>query len=137
MTYTILLVLYRKPGLSPQAFKDYYETTHAPLLKSFAGTAMPNNYTRHYIERPDSTSTDVTTSATVLLGSQADFEYDSITQLDFDDVAAFQAYYAATLGSETAKAELVKDEEAFLDRERTRAVVVGESIATPKSSLGA
>lgn len=132
MTYTVLLFLYRKPGLSLQAFKDHYEKNHMPLLMSFALGKAPKTHTRHYIERPNAGSANTSTPATVLMGSQEDFDYDSITQLDFEDAGAFQKYHAATIGSERVAAEITKDEEKFLDRGRTKVVVAGESLSTPR-----
>ena len=94
---------------------------------------MPNCHTRQYVERPDNTSTDPKTPATVLLGDQTDFEYDSVTQLEFDNVEAFQAYYAATKVDEKAAAAINEDEEAFADVPSGKAVVLGDCLSTKRS----
>lgn len=55
--------------------------------------------------------------------------YDAIAELVFRDEAAFQSM-AAVLSTGEAAEKLAADEEAFLDRARTRIVVVAETTVT-------
>ena len=121
MPYTLLLFTTRLPGTTPAAFRTHYESTHIPLLKSLAGAHFPRSHTRHYISRSDSAPHD----AAVLIGTQADFDYDCFAKLVFDGEAGFQAFNGATIGNESAMAKIKEDEAKFLDVARTRAVVVG------------
>lgn len=134
MPFTILLILHRLPTLTPTAFKTHYETTHMPLIRSLAGPTFPNSHTRHYIQRtsspPSSNNNNNNNSnadpypATVLIGTQADFEYDAFALLEFDDEAAYQRFFGV-ISEEGAAGRIAEDEEMFLDRGRMRAVVLG------------
>ena len=138
MPYIILVFAYRKPGLSPADFKAHYENCHVPLLQSLAGDTFPNSHVRRYIQRSENKSTsapeahsgnNVNTPAAVLVGTQADFEYDAFAELTFDDEAAFQAFFAR-VGQGKAAEKIAEDEEKFLDRGKMRVVVVRECIVT-------
>ena len=66
------------------------------------------------------------------MGGQPDFDYDSVAELTFDDVSAFQAFMAILSQGEAAK-KFAEDEEMFLDRPRTTAVVVDEINETTRN----
>ena len=134
MPYIVLLFAHRKPGLSPASFKSHYESSHMPLIRFLAGPVFPKTHTRRYIHRtPPESGTDDTNNypATVFVGTQADFAYDAISELVFDDEPAFQAF-SARMGQGEAAERIAKDEEVFLDRARLRAVLVGDCIVTPR-----
>ena len=40
-TYKILMFLKRRPGMSMEAFQDYYETHHAPLALKYGSGLSP------------------------------------------------------------------------------------------------
>ena len=67
----------------------------------------------------------------MLVGSQADFDYDAIAELVFDDEAAFQTFFGVVSGKEAAE-RIARDEERFMVRERMRVVVVGEGVVTTR-----
>ena len=138
MPYIILIFAYRKRGLSPAAFKSRYESSHVPLVQSIAGPHFPKTHTRRYIERSESNissaanngTTNANHPATVMVGTQADFDYDAIAELTFEDAAAFQTFFGLVSQPEAAE-KIAKDEEMFLDRARTRIAVVDEcNVAT-------
>ena len=137
MPFIILIFAYRKPGFSPAAFKSHYESSHEPLLQSIAGNHFPKTHIRRYIQRSESNTSsaanDDTTNAnhqaTVLVGMQADFDYDAIAELTFEDSAAFQTFYGLVNQPEAAE-KIAKDEEMFLDRARMRIAVVDECNTT-------
>lgn len=133
--YTILLLVYRLPSLTPTAFKNYYETTHIPLLKSLTGPLFPDSHTRHYISRTANTSGDNrngTYPAMVIIGTQQDFEYDAIAELMFANQTAFQAFLNRVSQPEVAQ-KIANDEDRFIDRARLRAVVLGSTTVTRRS----
>ena len=136
MPYTIVMYLWRKPSLSPSAFKSYYETTHVPLIHSLGGPLYPESHTRHYIDRSSSSSASKSGSdeearnhpATVLVGEQSDFTYDAYSELVFSDEGAYLAFFAAVSKPEKWKV-IARDEEMFLDRPKTKIVVL-EGVST-------
>ena len=136
MPYTVIIFAYRKPGVSPAAFKSHYEFSHIPLVHSITGSLFPKSHTRRYIQRAEADDAEEDAHnndypATVLVGSQADFEYDAFAEVVFDDQAAFQAFFARV--SEAGPAErIAKDEDMFLDRAKTKAVVVDDCNVTSR-----
>ncbi|OAA50706.1 Dimeric alpha-beta barrel [Cordyceps fumosorosea ARSEF 2679] len=125
MVFKVLLFAHRKPGLSPTEFRDYLESTHIPLLRRLLSATFPTSHARRYIHRGDAVDSDGVYPATVLLGSQADFQCDVISELTFENGEAFQAFFAEYQSDKVA-AELKEDEARFLDAEKLRAVVIGE-----------
>lgn len=105
-----------------------------PLLCRVTGNLFPRSYTRRYIERAEGASPRTSTlpppyPATVLIGAQAEFEYDAIAELVFEDAPAMRAFFAhVTHGA--AAPYVAANEDMFFDRPRTKAVVVGDVIAT-------
>lgn len=127
MPYTAVLFSYRKPGLSPEAYKLHYETVHIPMLQEIAGPLFPQSWTRHYIQR--SAGEDGTRSATVTHGNQADFSYDSYAELIFEDKIAFETFFAR-LHEKDAFEKLKGQEEKFADRAKFRMAIVDETNVT-------
>jgi uncharacterized protein (TIGR02118 family) len=112
-TYKILLPMKRKPGMSVEAFRDYYENHHAPLAAKSSG--MLSRYVRRYLEPHPHPET----------GEPGELPYDVITELWFDDEAPFRgtlAYLTSTL----MPAEIVADEEQLFDRSSFRLLTVIE-----------
>lgn len=135
MPYTILILVYRLPTLTPTAFRSYYENSHIPLLKSIAGPLFPNTHTRRYISRtasPPGCVNSCTYPATVLVGTQLDFEYDAIAELKFDNETAFQAFFSRVNEPEAAR-RIAQDEDQFLDRAKLRAVVLERTTVTKRN----
>ncbi|KAL9612620.1 MAG: hypothetical protein Q9167_002790 [Letrouitia subvulpina] len=116
MPYTILLFLYRKPGLSFAEFKNHYENSHMPLLQSIGGSYFPKSHTRHYLPRPDGGSADI------MKGAKEDLDYDAMAELVFEGEKEWKAFLALLTQKEN-KERVEKDEEAFQDRDKLRAVM--------------
>ncbi|KAI1340351.1 EthD domain-containing protein [Xylariaceae sp. FL0016] len=116
----------------------HYESKHVPLLRELAMSHFPLSHTRRYVHRTSSSSSssssssegaseeagtsdpterNATTPATVLIGTQADFDDDAIAELIFDNMAAFHTFYSVMQRPENA-AKIAADEEHFLDRSR-------------------
>lgn len=132
MTYHILIFTHRKPGMDPAAFKSHYETTHVPLLQSIAGSHFPKVHARRYVHRTESSASstdDKHYPATVLMGAQSDFEYDAIAELVFNNETAYQTFFGLVCQQEGGE-KFAKDEEMFLDRSKTKVVVLGDCLST-------
>ncbi|KAI1282688.1 EthD domain-containing protein [Xylaria sp. FL0933] len=132
MTYTILIFLSRKPGTTPEQFKNYYAHSHMPMYRELVGHRFPIRHIQRYVHRTETsvdgaTQRNSSTPASVLLGSQADFDYDVVVTSEFKDEAAFQEQCEFVWRPDIA-AIITADEEKFLDRTQTRVVVLGETI---------
>src|ERR1700722_15871614 len=100
MSVRAFLFAYRKPGLSPEDFKRHYEA-HIDLIKRLVGNDFPLSHRRSYVARStveaasdDTSSRNATTPATVIAGTQSDFDFDAVAELTFANQAAFQAFTA-------------------------------------------
>ncbi|KAK7746693.1 hypothetical protein SLS53_001880 [Cytospora paraplurivora] len=119
MTYSVLIYAYRKPGTIPEQFRTHYEGSHVPLVKDIAG------------DKAEGTERNANNPATVLSGTQAEFDYDAIAELTFADSGAFQTFFGLVQQPENA-AWIAADEEKFLDRSKVPVVVLGETLVTTK-----
>lgn len=132
MPYTIACFLWRKPGTTPFEFKSHYENHHIPLLLSVMGPVFPQTHTRFYLTKnatTDDTSSNADYAPTVFMGTREDFDYDLFCELVFEDVKAFEAFFARFREPEVA-AKLGEDEERFMDRKMLKAVAVDEPVVT-------
>ncbi len=111
--YKILLPMKRKPGMSVQAFRDYYENHHAPFCAQFSAAVA--RYIRRYLEPNPHPET----------GPAAELPYDVITELWFDNEPAFQATLKY-LTTSIMPDEVVADEKKLFDRSSFRIVTVVE-----------
>ncbi|RSL55246.1 hypothetical protein CEP54_009494 [Fusarium duplospermum] len=122
MTYIVLMLVYRNPQMTPDQFKDHYENKHIPLMKKFLGASFPLSHSRRYILRTEENGQH---TATVLAGTQADFEFDCVSELKFESEANFQSM-SALLSSAENSAAVGEDCMAFMDPEKTKMVVLGD-----------
>lgn len=108
--FKILAFLKRKPGLSREAFRRYYEAEHAPLI---AEVAPPMRlYRRNFLQFGD----DANLRADAL-------DFDVVTEMEFADRAAFETWMAA-MRADDAAGRVADDELKFIDRGSIRACVV-------------
>ncbi len=115
-SYKILLFMTRKPGMSTQDFRHYYETRHAPLAERYSQGVR--RYIRRYIDRHPHPET----------GEWPDGP-DVITELWFDDEKTYRgtlAYITTSLMPE----EIVADEHNLFDRSAFRIATVVECEST-------
>ena len=136
MPYVVLFFVTRKAGMSPADFKNHFETSHIPLMQSLTGPHFPRTHVRRYIQQtdgsPSSTDLDVGYAnypAIVLVGTEADFEFDAFAELVFEDKAASDKFFELINAKEALETR-VKEEEMFLDRSKIKAIVVGDVITT-------
>ncbi len=114
--YKVFAFLNKRDGISTDAFIDYYENNHIPLILSLAPT--PLIYKRRYVVHDEKLSE----------GSPA-IDFDVMTELGFSDREACLAWMGKLYGPDVGE-QVVTDEAQFLDRSRTRAYVVDERITS-------
>nr|AYM52637.1 hypothetical protein [Aetherobacter sp.] len=112
--FKIFAFLARKPELSPEAFLDYYENHHVPLICSLVPS--PPVYKRSYLKRDDP------------FGLPGDaVKFDVVTEQVFADRNALEAWLGAL--SAPGVAALVRaDEDRFLDRSHYFAYATEERV---------
>ena len=113
-TFKILLLMKRRPGMSVEDFRDYYENRHVPLALKYDGGAM-TRYVRRYLEPQPNAE----------LGTNAELPYDVISELWFEDETAFRAtlHYMTT---SVMPDDVVADEMNLFDRPTMRIATVIE-----------
>ncbi|KAI0785780.1 hypothetical protein C8Q75DRAFT_735276 [Abortiporus biennis] len=136
--YTTLAFLTKKPGLTTEEFISYYEEHHIPLINRLTGPEnQPIVYKRRYTHRDDPKRVMVRAQVdeggqpvagerngdNKLTEDKGNVDFDVITELVFEDEAAQQRWMGALLKNWDT---VVEDEERFLWRERTRAVVASQ-----------
>lgn len=110
--YKLILFLKRRPGMSVQEFRDYYETTHRLIGEKYS--AGMTRYVRRYLD-PLPTGT----------GETAELPFDVITELWFDSRKIFEAaQHIVTTGA--LSDEVIADEERLFDRPKQRVATVVE-----------
>ncbi|KAJ5601187.1 hypothetical protein N7510_010721 [Penicillium lagena] len=135
MTVRILIFAPRKPDLTPAQFQHHYETVHVPLVQKIAGSDFPVSHKRLYLARqPADGVADGSPSypAVVFLGEQAQFDFDAIADVSFEDQKHFEAFRVKFEEPEAAKI-LEEDEERFLDRKKIRIVMLGDATETKRA----
>jgi len=109
-------ILARRPDISHEEFRAYYEDKHVPLIREI--NPWMSDYRRSYVD-----FATVTGGMTMTTDWKPDF--DVITEIWFEDRAAFDQSKAAL--TEPAAAERIATDEArFLDRSRKRMFFVDE-----------
>jgi uncharacterized protein (TIGR02118 family) len=120
--WKIVLLMKRKPGISVEEFRSYYETHHAPAAEPYS--AGVKRYVRRYLDPQDHPET----------GPGGELPYDVITELWFDDEERFKA----TLGYVTTAimpADIIEDEKRLFDRSSFKIATYTECESDP-SRLG-
>ena len=108
----ILLFMKRRPDMSVEAFRDYYENRHVPLCRKYMSGVT--RYVRRFINPQPHPET-----------GPGDDLFDVITELWFDDEATFKATLAH-LTTTIVAGEIVEDEKNLLDRASFRIATVTE-----------
>ncbi|TAK99289.1 MAG: EthD family reductase [Rhodospirillaceae bacterium] len=112
--YKVLMFFKRKPGLTFQQFKDYYESTHAKLGdKYLRATAL--KYQRRYLRPISHPVGDVETES----------DFDCVTEVWFENAGQWKEMAAKVAAPDEAKI-VVEDEARFMDRSKTRMYVAEE-----------
>ena len=104
----VFAFLTKRDDIETEAFIDYYENNHVPLVLSLAST--PTVYKRNYLVRGDEFNRE-----------DEKLDFDVVTELVFPDRDAFVAWI-----EKLSVAAIGTDEQTFLDRSRTKAYVIEE-----------
>lgn len=112
MIKTVAL-LKARPDLSREAFVQYYETRHVPLMRSILPETL--EYRRNYIQLE---------GAFIYEGASAP-DFDVITEMWYADRASYERMMAIATRSDVAQ-RIAEDEENFLERSKTRMFLVEE-----------
>jgi hypothetical protein len=105
--YKILLFLKRRPGMSVEAFRDYYENSHVKLCEKHAVGAL--RYVRRFLDP---------------VGGE-ELPFDVITEIWLEDRAVFEAVCEFTARNEPPP-EIFEDELRLFDRSKSRTATVVE-----------
>ena len=111
--YKILLFMKRRPGMTFEAFQDYYENHHVPLCEKY--TSNVSRYVRRFLTPHPNPET----------GATEELPFDVITELWFEDEAIFRGtveYLATSIMPD----EVVEDEKRLFDRTKTRMATIVE-----------
>jgi ketosteroid isomerase-like protein len=111
--FKCIALLKRKDGLSREAFIDYYETRHAPLIRRLLPGII--DYRRNFIEL----------DGAFLYPAAAPIDFDVITEIRLADRAAYDRFIARASEPDIARL-IAEDEENLFDRDSIRMVVVDE-----------
>jgi hypothetical protein len=111
-TFKILLFMNKRADITTEAFRDYYETRHAPLAEKYSQGIV--RYVRRYIEPRPHPETGGWTDAP-----------DVITELWFADEAVYRGTLAYLTTSLMPDA-IVEDEKNLFDRASFRIATVAE-----------
>ncbi len=106
--HKLLLFMKRKPGMSLEAFRDYYENHHIPLCMTYMRGA--ERYFRRYLASSP---------------GMPEPEHDVITELWFKDRRAIDMIIA-TMAKDAMPADVIADELNLFDRTKTRCYAVDE-----------
>jgi hypothetical protein len=118
--FKILLLMKRRPGMSVEDFRDYYENHHVPLAMRNGGGIPLLRYVRRYLEPQPNAET----------GRNDELPYDVITELWFDNEEVWRGtveYLTTTVMVD----EVVEDEKNLFDRPTMRIATVVECEGVP------
>jgi uncharacterized protein (TIGR02118 family) len=121
--HKILLMMKRRPGMSVEEFRDYYETKHVPLALKY--TSGLKRYVRRYLDPHPHPET----------GPAGELPFDVITELWFDDEEVFRTVLAYVTTSALPD-EVIEDEKKLFDRTTFKVATTVEhetdfTVATP------
>ena len=108
----VMLILKRKPGMSAQAFQDYYESSHVKLAHKYLGHLFAD-YRRNYTLPVEDKQGDNPNPGL------ADPGFDAITEIWLKDESAWDEMQRIISDPEIGRI-FMEDEEHFLDRPALR-----------------
>lgn len=111
-THKILLFMKRRPDITADEFRDYYENHHVPLCQKYMSGV--SRYIRRFINPQPHPET-----------GPGDDLFDVITELWFDDEAIFRGTLAHLTTTIMAD-EIIEDEKKLFDRTSFRLATVTE-----------
>ena len=107
----LIALICKKPSISEEDFKSYYESSHAPLIKSLFPTLT--GYRRTYLLK-----SNMLNDTLPLESDGVQSQYNVITELTFDDEEGLKQFFE--MGKNKDVIETIRNDEAnFLDGEQT------------------
>jgi hypothetical protein len=111
--FKILLFLKRRPGMSVEAFREYYEGIHVKLCEKYAVGAQ--RYFRRFLQPAPNPDTGVV----------EELAFDVITEIWLTNRSMFEKVVELTARN-VPPPEILLDEERLFDRAKTRCATVIE-----------
>jgi hypothetical protein len=108
--FKVMAFISRKPGMSIEAFRDYYEGIHTGVVASVAPPMKA--YRRNYVNITEP-----------FRRSEDQIDFDVVTEMEFEDRAECERWFTAFRNAD-AYEKVGEDEENFIDRDRIRVCVV-------------
>jgi hypothetical protein len=121
----LMLLFTRKAGLTPEQFRDYYETKHAVL--SVRLLPFFKSYTRNYVRHDQNYQPGDSTTP------RSGPDFDVAVEIAFETKADFDKMMAAFADPKIWK-QIDDDMNQFVDRSRTKTFIVDEE-DTPQAKL--
>lgn len=115
--YKLMSFVKRKPGITKQQFKDYYENVHSKLGEKYLPPRCIK-YLRRYIEP---------VRHPMKSEQPPHPDFDCVVEFWFESEEDCKAFEASVMDSETFDL-IVKDEEQFVDRPNTFRFVVEDHL---------
>lgn len=115
----IIYFLKRKPGTTPEQFRDHYESSHVLLAKKYIGHLL-NDYVRNYPTFALLNPSNIPVGAAP---ASHDIGYDCITEMHVADQQAVEEI-TRIFNAADINPILVEDELKFLDRDKTVMIMV-------------
>jgi EthD domain len=112
--YKILLFMKRRPGMTLEAFKDYYENHHVPLAMKYDSGTIKRYFRRFITAQPNPDT-----------GATGELQFDVISELWFEDEAAYLGT-VNHLSTSIMPDDVVEDEKKLFDRPTMRIATVVE-----------
>lgn len=114
----LIFMLKRKPGITPEAFREHYESSHVKLAYKYIGHLL-QKYVRNY---PQQAVLNPSNQAEGAAAPAAGFDYDVITEMYLTNHEAVQEM-SRIFNDPKINPILVEDELKFLNREATLMLV--------------
>ena len=107
----LIALICKKPSISEEDFKSYYESSHAPLIESLFPTLK--GYRRTYLLK-----SNMLNDTLPLESDGVPSQFNVITELTFDDEEGLNQFFE--MGKNKEVIEAIRNDEAnFLDGEQT------------------
>lgn len=116
--FKCIALLRKRPDISKDAFISYYETQHAVLIARLLPDIL--EYRRNFIDL----------DGAFLFPGAAAIDFDVVTELWFEDRAAYDRFVAMSADPDIAR-QIAEDEENLFDRSATRMFTVDERSLKP------
>lgn len=118
----LVFFLRRKPGITPEEFRNHYENSHVKLAQKYIGHLLVG-YHRNY---PILAYLDPSNIAPGTEPEPYDIGYDAITEMRVRDAAAVEEI-ARIFNDPVIQPILREDEEKFLDQKASVMIVCDEA----------